>query len=323
MMESQSLSPTAVATTDSELLSDVVFRSPSELAALAEMLFRGVFAAGLLVSVLVAIYSATVSLLQPGDAGLLGMVSCTAIAALQAVFFWRRDGAYGCLRRYPASIFGPALIVGLGGWLTGSPNDQFFFVLTLWMGVLGTAVSLPLSTAAGCFAALGIAMPALVSGTDFNPAVFAAVIPPIFWLLINRLARFVLGLHQALSPPTLNRAPGFRDNEASEAESGRDHVTQVVTDADLISERASSLHDWNTQEPRVRSVVSQAKARLTGRQQQAVFYCCDGLEDAEIAEAMSISVRQVRRYLADARERTDTATREQLAAWAVELDLVP
>lgn len=323
MMESRSLSPTAISTTDSESLSDVVLHSPSELAALAEMLFRGVFAAGLLVSMLVSIYAATVSLLQPGDAGLLGMFSCTVIAALQAVCFWRRDVAYRCLRRYPASIFVPALIVGLGGWLTGSPNDQYFFVLTLWMGVLGTAVSLPLSTAASCLAALGIAMPALVSGTDFNPAVFAAVIPPIFWLLINRLARFVLGLHQALSPPTLNRVPGFRVDEANEAGSGRDHVTPVEIDMDALPERAFSLHDWETQEPRVRHVVSQAKARLTGRQLQAVFYCCDGLEDAEIAEAMSISIRQVRRYLADARERTGTATREQLAAWAVELDFVP
>lgn len=311
----------AITPTDSLPLSKVTFRSPSELAALSELLFRGVYAAGLLVSTLVAIYAASVSLLQPGDAGPFGMVTCAAIAVLQAVSFWRRDFAYRCLRRYSLSIFFPAFLVGLGGWLTGSPNDQYFFVLTLWIGVLGTAVSLPLSTSAACLAAIGIAMPALVSGADFNPAVFAAVIPPIFWLLINRLARFVLGLHQALSPTAMSRS-SFRSDEAPESPPTNEPDGRSVT-AKVIPERSFSLHDWDTQEQRVRRAMSRSHRRLTGRQQQAVFYCCDGLEDAEIAEAMSISVRQVRRYLAEARERTGTQTREQLAAWAVELALLP
>lgn len=306
---------------DSLPWSVVTFRSPSELAALSELLFRGVFSAGLLVSTVVTIYAAAVSLLQPGDAGPLGMATCSAIAVLQTVGIWRRDAVYRYLRRYPLSIFFPAFLVGLCGWLTGSPNDQYFFVLTLWMGVLGIAVSLPLSTSAGCLAAIGIAMPALVSGADFNPAVFAAVIPPIFWLLINRLARFVLGLHQALSPTAVSRS-NFRSRQPTESSVTNEPDGRSVS-AEVIPERSFSLHDWDIQEPRVRRAMSRSNRRLTGRQQQAVFYCCDGLEDAEIAEAMSISVRQVRRYLAEARERTGTQTREQLAAWAVELALLP
>lgn len=311
----------AVTPNDSLPLSEVTFRSPSELAALSELLFRGVFSAGLLVSTVVTVYAAAVSLLQPGDAGPLGMATCSAIAVLQTVSIWRRDSVYRYLRRYPSSIFFPAFLVGLCGWLTGSPNDQYFFVLTLWMGVLGIAVSLPMSTSAGCLAAIGIAMPALVSGADFNPAVFAAVIPPIFWLLINRLATFVLGLQQALSSTAPNR-PRPREGRVTKPTSANQAETQSLP-VDEISERAFSLHDWDTQESRVRRVVSRSNKRLTGRQQQAVFYCCDGLEDAEIAEAMSISVRQVRRYIAEARERTGAATREQLAAWAVELELLP
>lgn len=298
----------------------VVFHSPSELAALAESLFRGVFGAGLVVSSLTTAYALFLSSLQPGDSAMAGVLTCGALLILQLLLVWRRRAVYELLRRRPRAILLPAFAVAIGAGLTGVHNDQYFFVLTIFIGVLGVATSLRWVTIASLVAALGVAAPALAGEGSVGTAVFAVVVPPIFWLIVNRLAVFVLGLHAALgetSIPPIERLDVAPKSESNTERRGSRGLRLQLTD------RAFSLHDWETQSPRIRRLFRNADSPLTARQQQAVFYCCDGLEDAEIAEAMSISVRQVRRNLAEARERTGSATREQLAAWAITQDLIP
>lgn len=315
-------------TVDGESTSDatsseiVAFHSPSELAALAESLFRGVFGSGLVVSCLTTAYALILSSLQPGDSAVAGVLTCGALLVLQLLLVWRRCAVYELLRRRPQAILLPALALAFGAGLTGVHNDQYFFVLTIFIGVLGVATPLRWVSVASLVAAFGVAAPAVIDEGSVGTAVFAVVVPPIFWLIVNRLALFLLGLHEALTQRSDISGGRVADAEAEP------HV--VIRRARWphasrrqLPERAFSLHDWESQSSRIRRIFRKTDMPLTARQQQAVFYCCDGLEDAEIAEAMSISIRQVRRYLADARERTNTATREQLAAWAVALGLVP
>jgi DNA-binding CsgD family transcriptional regulator len=65
----------------------------------------------------------------------------------------------------------------------------------------------------------------------------------------------------------------------------------------------------------VRATDDQASAsRLTTRQLEVTLLLRDGLRQTEIAACLGISVRQVERLLASARERVDAATTTQLVA---------
>lgn len=231
---------------------------------------------------------------------------------------------YRALRRRPYFIAIPALGVGLGAALAGTHNEQFFYVLTLLIGVGGIAVSLRATAFAATVAAVGVMAPYLAYGSGpWGIAIGAVLVPPIFWMLVEYLARFMLDLHQFMTE-TYGRwsRPG-----GAERRSARTFAAASPRGVDLVpgelSERAFSLHDWEVQQPRMRRILNRHGAKLSARQEQAVFYCCDGLGDREIAEAMSIGVPQVRRYLSQARARTGSSTREQLAAWAVCKGLIP
>lgn len=64
-------------------------------------------------------------------------------------------------------------------------------------------------------------------------------------------------------------------------------------------------------------------AGLTPRQLEVVLLLRDGLQQSQIAEALSISRRQVERHVSDARARTGARTSAELVARVVRDGLVP
>lgn len=297
----------------------VVFRRPSELAVLSDTLIRSVFSAGLLVACIFTAYGAILSAGQSGDRQVQGVVSCMVIFGLELAALAKHRLVYAFLRRHEVAILFPAVIVGAGGWLTGANNDQYFFVLPILLGVIGVAVGFRWVCAAAFVASAGLLAPAPSDSEQVITAAFSLVVPPIYWLTVDSLARFMLHLQRIVS---LASNPPASSADSSRPAGSRERSERPNEPAQ-ISERANSLHDWELQKVRATERVAQSEVKLTARQLQAVFYCCDGLSDAEISDAMAVSVRQVRRFLDQARERAKCETREQLAAWAITLQLIP
>lgn len=300
-----------------------LFRRPSELSVLSDALVRSVFTAGLLVSCLFTAYAAVLSAGQVGDRRAQGVASCLVILGLEVGALSKHRAAFAFLSRHNAAILIPAVVIGLGGWLTGENNDQYFFVLPILLGVIGVAVGFRWICLASLVAVAGLLAPAPTDAGQVVTAAFSIVVPPIFWLIVDSLARFMLHLQRILtlslespSSPVKSRGNSSRFAVRKDRAGDPEGPTE-------IPERAHSLHDWDVQEPRALERVALGDVKLTARQLQAVFYCCDGLSDSEIADAMDVSVRQVRRFLSDARERAGCDTREQLAAWAITLRLIP
>lgn len=301
----------------------VVFRRPSELAVLSDTLIRSIFSAGLLVSCIFTAYAVILSAGQTGDRQIQGAASCLTILAFELSALMKHRVAFAFLRRHNAAILFPAALVGAGGWLTGANNDQYFFVLPILLGVIGVAVEFRWICLAALVASAGMLAPAPTDSGQMITTGFSLVVPPIFWLTVDSLARFMLHLQRivALASGPQATVGGSPKDSGQSADSGR--RSNASKDPAAISELAHSLHDWEIQRARTTERVADSEVKLTARQLQAVFYCCDGLSDSEIADAMAVSVRQVRRFLDQARDRADCETREQLAAWAITLRLIP
>lgn len=301
--------------------------SASELVALSEMLHRGVFGAGLIVSSIVTAYACVLSLLQPSGAQAAGFVAGVILLVGQLLAWYWRVPTYNALRRWPLLIAVPALSICVGAIVAGTHNQQFFYVLTVLLGICGIAVSLRATIAASIVAAIGVAAPGVAAGGGpIGVAISAALLPPIFWLLVQHLARFMLHLHMFMASEYelwLRTQSDGKPPGRVYASAENPGAPRPVAEPKQLPQKALSLHDWNTHRPRWRQLVGRTGVKLTVRQEQTLFYCCDGLDDSGIAEQMGIGVQQVRRNLTNACRRTGSLTRAQLVAWAVRLDLVP
>jgi DNA-binding NarL/FixJ family response regulator len=77
----------------------------------------------------------------------------------------------------------------------------------------------------------------------------------------------------------------------------------------------------DSQPPAHRPAENGGLDRLTSRELEVLALLVDGLQQQEIAEALSISTRQVRRHVASACERTGVRNDNQLATLAVRVGL--
>ena len=284
---------------------------PGELVELAERVYRGFFGAGLLVASIATGYATLLGALQPRDGRVTGIAVCLVLLAGQLLALYWRGRLYPILRRQPWLVLWPALAVGIGAWATGSHNQQLFYVLAILLGVLGAALPLRIVGLASLVAAAGMAAPHIASGSwTIGVAVAAGLLPPLFWLIMEQFARFMLRLQQAHGRPLHRR-------------SKRVHVW---VDRPSRPATAPEAKDAGQQpDPRTDGGVETAlyDDGLTARQLEVLFLCAEGLTHDEIGDCLQIGAVQVGRHLKKARRRIPVATNAELVAWAVVRGMIP
>ena len=179
---------------------------------------------------------------------------------------------------------------------SASPNGrcQLFYVLTILLGVLGAAVPFRVIAAASLVAATGMAAPHITDGSwTIGLAVGAGLLPPLFWLILDQFARFMLRLHRPTSLERDPRDPPVRVRTSAYPEPARavsgDEARPSDTHADDVT-----VFDW----------AQFARDTLTSRQHEVVLLVAEGLRNVEIARCLGISATQVGRHLHNARRET-------------------
>ena len=287
-----------------------LIRRPAELVELAEAVYRGVFGAGLVVASIATVYATVLGTLQPAGHRTVGVAVCSVLLLAQLLAIYQRRRLYAVLRRWPWLVLAPAVAVGVGAWATGSHNQQLFYVLTISIGVLGAAVPLRVVLAASLVAAAGMAGPHMTDGSwTVGVAVAAGILPPLFWLIVEQFARFILRLHQT-HEPTPNRRP-------KRVQAWVDRPPSAGTPP-----AASTAHD---EEPsnNGRVPLDARGADLTARQLEVVLLCAEGLKHDEIGSCLEIGAVQVGRHLRKACCRAGVGTNAELMAWAIGRGLIP
>lgn len=245
------------------------------------------------------------------DHTLMTPIALTVCAAVLGLAAHHAQECYSTIRRHPVSIVPVGVLLCLLAILAGSDNQELVYVDIMILSALSIVVPLRLTAVAAALAGIGLATPNLDSPTLVGLVGIAMVAPAFFWLLVEYLARFMLQLNRlivsarASSSSETGLAPSDRTDEA------------LRTTLKRIPERAESRSVWPHAQTRWQKSLGQERSVLTARQQQSVFLMCAGFDDQEIAEIMGVSISIVRRHLAEARRRTGSATRGQLAAWVV------
>ncbi|MEV4418458.1 helix-turn-helix transcriptional regulator [Patulibacter sp. NPDC049589] len=292
-------------------------RRPAELVELAELVYRGVFGVGLVVATGTAGYALLLVALQSGGHRGVSVGVCVAVLIGELVAVRHRVAVYRALRLRPPLVLLPAVGFAVGCGLMGVHNQQMFYALTLLFGVLSVAVPLRWTAVAAVIAAIGLGLPRALDGNWLNADVIAAVvIPVVFWLIIEQLARYMLRLHHALTvdpvdpPPVRVQAWTTPDppDAVAGAQSGDDLRRAAVDDAE---------HDADSEAPNLDD------AGLNSRQMEVIALRCEGLTDLEIAACLQMGPQQIRRHLRVARDRVGVRTTPQLVAWAIRVGLVP
>jgi len=290
-----------------------LIRRPADLVELAELTYRGIFSAGLAVACIATVYAAGLALLQPPGHQATGFAVAALLVLAEGAALWQRVRLYWLLRSRPVLLLVAGVLIGAGSWAMGSRNQQMFFPLAMLIGSLGVAVSLRLVTVTSLLAAAGIAAPHVVNGNwMIGNALGAGVLPPLFWLIVEQLARFMLRLNRALEsdrvrPPARIRVRAWvhRQPDASKAAAKEEQRRGGGSDTAAI---ATGEIDPDA---------------LTSRQREVVLLVAEGLQNVEIGRCLGIGAAQVGRHLGNARKRIDVASDAELMAWAKRHRIVP
>lgn len=287
-----------------------LIRRPADLVELAELVYRGVFSAGLVVAMMGTTYAAALAALQPADRRLVSVATCLVLVAAEIVALRQRVWIYTALRRSPWLFLVPSLMVGIAVWGMGRHNQQGFYLLTLLLSGLGVAVPLRVAGAGALLAAAGLAAPHIADGSWMvGIAIAAATVPPLFWLIVDQLVRFVLRLHLTTGRETERRPAPVRvrawvHHQPSPPSGGSDE------------DQANA-----TVEPQ--SPATPAGEPLNSRQREVLLLVAEGLQNVEIGCCLGIGAAQVGRHLGNARAAVGVATDAQLMAWAKRHGLLP
>ncbi len=290
---------------------------PAEVVELTEFLYRRIFSFGLIVATVMAFYAIVLSAIRPEGNGLRGVVICGAVSGLCLVALALRARWYRVLRRYPAVIAVPALVVGGASWLVGDPNDQMFYVVIIVLGVTGLTVPFGYVVGSTFIAGFGCTAPLLFSTQPgvTSSAIAAVTIPTIFWLIIEQLARYVLRAYgetaEGLPWERDGGVPGDGGGTGSRSAAG----SRQRWRPSLFRGRERPLLPVGGSE-------GDRGVNLSARQLEVVLLCAEGLDHSEIAACLEIGAQQVRKHLRLARERTGSATTAQLIAWSIRNGLV-
>lgn len=286
-----------------------LIRRPTELVELAELVYRGVFSAGLLAASVLTLFATVLGALQPEDQT-AGIAACSLLLLGQLVATHQRRRLYPLLRRWPWLVLMPAVAIGGGAWATGADNQQLFYVLAILLGVLGAAVPLQAVALASLVAAIGMAAPHITDGSwTIGTAAAAGVLPPLFWLVIEQFVRFMLRLHQTNEQPPLRRPKRIR-------------VWQHAVPTPPAASGEESQHVGESEMGEGDAPESRT-AGLTARQLEVLLLVAEGLKHGQIGACLQIGPAQVGRHLGSACERAHVATNAELVAWMIRRGLIP
>lgn len=295
-----------------ESIGGPLIRRPAELVELAELVYRGVFGFGLLVASIATLYATLLTMLQPAGERAVGVVVCSVLLAGQLLATQQRKRLYSQFRRRPWLLLLPGLAIGGGAWATGAHNEQLFYVLTILLGVLGVAVPLRIVAFASLIAAAGMAAPHISDGSwAIGASVAAGIVPSLFWLILEQLARFMLGLHQSHQSPRSQHRPKRVRAER-----------QSSPTAQPAASSAPAPYDETREIGRGTALVSR-ETELTARQLEVLLLCAEGLKHDQIGACLEIGAVQVGRHLRCGCERAGVATHPELVAWAICRGLIP
>jgi len=184
-----------------------------ELVELSERVYREVFRVGLWVATATAVYALALVGVQVGQIDrLLAAGVCIAIAAGLVMAASLHGPVYELLRRRPVWALAVAAVLAAAHLMIG-PGSQVLFPATLVViGLLGAPMSMRWVFAAALLVAAAQASPVLthdLADHDQRSLIAAGAadlfVPLLFSALIERLARFMLDLHRAITTAASER----------------------------------------------------------------------------------------------------------------------
>lgn len=222
-------------------------------------------------------------------------------AALALTGLARPHALYLKLRSRPAVQLAPAALGALAVLIDGPESACWWLALPL-LNVVCVLSSTPLALVAAAATAVAYVAGTLLGGQPLASSSDLGVLPAAFTLpayallarvITDGFARFVLGGHR-------------RAREVDRPPPTPVHVSAFVPAP------APTVHAPVA--PAIRRRGRGPSSRLTARQLEVTHLLRDGLRQTEIAACLGISVRQVERLIAAARERVGAVTTTQLVA---------
>ncbi len=272
----------------------------AELVHLAEELYLRMFAIACALVIggsALALCFATLDRGSPAPTTVAGVAAAVAFAIAGLT---RSRELYRVLRSRTALQLAPAALGALVVLIDGPESECWWIALPL-LWVVATLSSTPLALAAAGATATAFVGGTLLGGQALAGAGDLGVLPATFALpaytlvgrvLVDGFAGLVLGRYRrALEPARLapirvqafvSPGPARRPGRAAPATRARGRLRPA--------------------------------SRLTARQLEVTLLLRDGLRQVEVAACLGISVRQVERLLAGARERVGATTTTQLVA---------
>jgi DNA-binding CsgD family transcriptional regulator len=276
---------------------------------LAEEFYVRVFAVGCALLIAGCGLALCFATLDRGVPGPTTALFVAAAAAFGVAGLAHSRGVYLRLRSRRALQLSPAAYGALAVLLDGPESECWWIALPL-LWIVAVLSSTPLAMGAAIVTATAwvvgttLGGQALIGPGDLGILPATVALPTytlVGLVLIDGFAGLVLGRHHPaleLGPPT---PPPLRVPNLAAA------TTPSVPAAPAT--RASRR--------------SRPASRLTARQLEVTLLLRDGLRQTEIAACLGISVRQVERLIAAARERVHAATTTQLVAMLASGTLTP
>lgn len=292
--------------------------SGAEIAAITERFYLRVMA-GAAGFVSAAAAAALVVLPLRTDTLAAGDVTATAVVAaavtaLSLLAVWRSGDLYRALRRSPPLELPLALLVATLVSVVSPLRNELWWPACAILMLLGVVA--PVSRAlAYCVVALIANLVAHVAGGDLASVPAVAVIGlwigmPLFTagstLIVEQLAGQLVRLNARRSSPPPARVTAWT------------HPPKSASPRELLTVGQPPRYQQPAGPPR----ASGASSRLTARQVEVVTLMADGLRYREVADCLSISVRQVQRHVSQAIGRLGVANAYELVRVLVDERIV-
>jgi len=277
-------------------------RTGAELVHLAEALWVRIIRVGFAILIVGCALALVLGTLARGSPS----VATSLFVGVAAVFgfagLMRSHSAYLRLRSRCALQIAPAAFAALAVLLDGPDSPCWWIALPLlW---IGAAVCSTMSLAIGSAAVTGVAFLAgtLLGGEALIGRQDAGVLPAAVGLTVYTLLACVL----------IDGFAGLVLGRRGRGRPARQPTQGPVRLTNLAARMAPATKPARAQPATQRDLRS--PSRLTARQLEVTLLLHDGLQQNEIAASLGISLRQVERLVAAARERCGAATTSHLVA---------